>query len=205
MNTYFKITLVATSVALAGCAGTFNTSDNDSFGCGLPKGETCKTPSAVYKSTNADLPKTEFDEPLNIQKSIPGLAATAKAVPAPGVAYTTAPGPRPIREPAQVVRIWIAPWVDKNDNLSLAQYQYAEIKPRTWSIGIEEGRGPGYVIPHLAIGNVAPVKPAPEAGQLREQPAPAPARTSEQAPSPYQGAIDSVMSNMPRINPEAPQ
>ena len=203
MNSYFKITLAATSVVLAGCAGTFNTSDNDSFGCGLPKGETCKTPSAVYKSTNADLPKTEYDEPINIQKSIPGLAATAKAVPAPGVAYTTAPGPRPIREPAQVVRIWIAPWVDKNDNLSLAQYQYAEIKPRTWSIGIEEGRGPGYVIPHLAIGSVAPVKPTPDAGQLKDQPAPT--RTSEQAPSPYQGAIDNVMSNMPKTNPEAPQ
>lgn len=40
--------------------------------------------------------------------------------------------PVPIRTPAVVMRIWIAPWVDDNDDLIAPGYVYTEIEPRRW-------------------------------------------------------------------------
>ena len=38
----------------------------------------------------------------------------------------------PIRTPAVVMRIWIAPWIDENDDLISPGYVYTEIEPRRW-------------------------------------------------------------------------
>lgn len=40
--------------------------------------------------------------------------------------------PVPIRTPAVVMRIWIAPWIDDNDDLIAPGYVYTEIEPRKW-------------------------------------------------------------------------
>ena len=40
--------------------------------------------------------------------------------------------PVPIRTPAVVMRIWIAPWIDENDDLIAPGYVYTEIEPRRW-------------------------------------------------------------------------
>lgn len=39
------------------------------------------------------------------------------------------------RSPAQVMRIWIAPWTDDAGDLHMPGYVYSEIKSRRWSIG----------------------------------------------------------------------
>lgn len=39
------------------------------------------------------------------------------------------------RVPAQVMRIWLAPWTDKAGDLHMPGYVYSEIKARRWSIG----------------------------------------------------------------------
>jgi len=43
--------------------------------------------------------------------------------------------PTPIREPAKVMRIWIAPWEDQSGNLMVSNYVYTEVENRRWSIG----------------------------------------------------------------------
>lgn len=43
--------------------------------------------------------------------------------------------PVPIRTPAQVMRIWVAPWEDTNGDLIVSGYIYTEIEPRRWVIG----------------------------------------------------------------------
>jgi len=43
--------------------------------------------------------------------------------------------PIPIRTPAQVMRIWVAPWEDTNGDLIVTGYVYTEIEPRRWVIG----------------------------------------------------------------------
>lgn len=171
-------------VVLGGCASTFNTAENSQYSCpGMPMNVTCKTPSAVYKSTQGELAETEFDKPIagtrqqaNHQvATVMAAGSPMPSMPSPGAlignhmanSVTADIGVKPVREPARVVRIWIAPWIDKNDNLNLAQYQYTEVKPRTWTVGKPEGRaGGGYIIPRQAVR-------AASAGTASTQPTPA--------------------------------
>ncbi len=44
-------------------------------------------------------------------------------------------GPLPIRTPAKVMKIWIAPWNDKNGDLHVPAYVYTEIEGRKWQVG----------------------------------------------------------------------
>jgi len=47
--------------------------------------------------------------------------------------------PIPIRTPAQVMRIWVATWEDKNSGALMAPgYVYTEVEPRKWVIGKTE-------------------------------------------------------------------
>lgn len=177
---------------LSGCSSMLNTAGSGDYGCpGMPNGVVCKTPAAVYKSTHLDPAETSFDTPIGTReagKKPPTVALQPSALPhmpAP-VASKTASGPRPVRESAMVARIWIAPWVDKNDNLHLAQTQYTEIKPRTWTVGKPEGgANAGYVIPHRAFEGIAVPRAEPNA-RSDERPSEggmpsAPSRASQEA------------------------
>ncbi len=41
----------------------------------------------------------------------------------------------PILRPPKIVRIWIAPWVDGNEDLNMDTYIYTEIRGKKWVIG----------------------------------------------------------------------
>lgn len=43
-------------------------------------------------------------------------------------------GEIPIRTPAKVMRIWLAPWEDEEGDLNISGYIYTEIEPRKWVI-----------------------------------------------------------------------
>lgn len=43
-------------------------------------------------------------------------------------------GVQPILEPAKVVRIWIGPWRDSQNNLIFPTYLYAQVQDRQWSV-----------------------------------------------------------------------
>jgi len=43
--------------------------------------------------------------------------------------------PLALRMPAQVMRIWIAPWEDSRGDLHAPGYVYTEIEPRRWTLG----------------------------------------------------------------------
>ena len=146
---------------LSGCSSVLNTAGSGEYSCpGMPNGVVCKTPLAVYKSTHLDSPITEFDLPIGASNlkdaphggnSVANASARMASIASGSLSKKDASGPRPVREPAMVARIWIAPWVDKQDNLHLAETQYTEIKPRTWTVGKSEVMaGTGYLIPHRA-------------------------------------------------------
>lgn len=154
------LTVLAVILTLTGCASALNTAGSGDYGCpGMPTGVLCKTPAAVYKSTHLDPKPTDFDLPINgalsgeAAKSQPMPMANSQAgfVDIQAAAHKFIAGPRPVREPARIARIWIAPWIDKQDNLHLAQTHFTEIKPRTWTVGRQEAiSGGGYVIPYKA-------------------------------------------------------
>ena len=204
MKSIQHLALWTAVLTLSGCASALNTAGSGDYGCpGMPSGVLCKTPAAVYKSTHLEPKPTEFDTPIEGPTSLPVAKAAlsqdapksgahnaglAAAVSPPGVidpqaaAGKLAAGPRPVREPARIARIWIAPWIDKHDNLHLAQTHYTEIKPRTWTVGRPEAvSGGGYAIPYKAyeaIGAQAEASRPP--GQARPAPgaSAAPAATS---------------------------
>ena len=49
--------------------------------------------------------------------------------------------PLPLRLPAQVMRIWFAPWEDDRGDLHASGYLFTEIVPRTWTLA----EGPAHV------------------------------------------------------------
>jgi hypothetical protein len=79
------------------------------------------------------------ESPLGAQSETGGEA------PAPAIAGTrvvaTGPvlprheDPVPLRAPAQVMRVWIAPWEDSRGDLHAPGYLYTEIEPRRWTLG----------------------------------------------------------------------
>ena len=169
---------LAALAALSGCSSVMNTAGSSDYSCpGMPNGVVCKTPLAVYKSTHLDSPITEFDLPIGSSSvsdaqggtSVANVTARMASIAAGTMSKKDASGPRPVREPALVARIWIAPWVDKQDNLHLAETQYTEIKPRTWTVGKSEVMsGIGYLIPHRAAEVVPVVNDAKnERGEMR--------------------------------------
>jgi len=118
-------------------------------------GVTCKTPTAVYKSTNGPLEITAHDVPAGMTLKEYKAQKAAKVNEQTRVVDSSVTGvnggasyPLPVRSAAQVMRIWIAPWVDKSDDLHVPGYLYTEVTPRKWNVGESEFAGNGVVIPH---------------------------------------------------------
>ena len=87
-------------------------------------------------------------------------------------------GPVPIRLPAQVLRVWIAPWEDAHGDLHAPGYVYTEVVPRRWSLGepasaMATQRITPLQVQHRSEGTAAPrpSRPAP-AEPTRPPPAP---------------------------------
>jgi len=196
-KTLSSAAIATVCLLFAGCASVLNTAGESEFSCpGLPNGVLCKTPAAVYKSTHGELPVSDFDTAIGAPAIASSLPSTVNDVPLPvhpGDGATKTPmqpstammaiqgaggfmaarkgDPRPVREPAKIVRIWIAPWIDRDDNLHLAQLQYTEVAPRTWTIGKDEIKsGSGYVIPHIAFTEI----PVPNSDKPVPKPVPVP-------------------------------
>ena len=149
---------LASVLALAAC-----TPYHSNYGCkGYPEGVACVDMETIYEETNnrSELNQSDVIEHLNGNQD--GKVAGNRQAPVytgrkasnvPGSApvsvpsqsyhdYPAAPDPTitpdytlPIRTPATVMRIWVAPWVDSNDDLMMSGYIYSEINKRRWMIG----------------------------------------------------------------------
>ncbi|PMK78544.1 type IV conjugative transfer system protein TraV [Vibrio breoganii] len=54
-----------------------------------------------------------------------------------------------LRKDVRVLRIWVAPWVDKSDDLHLSTLVYTDIEKRKWEVGTVDEQAPKIVKPHL--------------------------------------------------------
>ena len=132
------IFLALIPLLLTGCASSLNTASTSEFSCPGVPGVMCKTPGQVYKMTNGDtLDASALDTKASSAKRINPVASIADA----GT-------PMPIREPAKVMRVWIAPWTDKNDDLHWPSFVYTEIQQRKWSFGNLDFKGMTPVVPY---------------------------------------------------------
>ena len=99
------VTVLALALSVAGCATT----------------RTVDPPAAARSDRNAEA------------QEAPALAGTR--VVATGPVRPSPEGAVALRLPAQVMRVWIAPWEDSRGDLHAPGYLYTEIEPRRWSLG----------------------------------------------------------------------
>lgn len=119
------IILSAITSLLVGC-GSLGNSD---YSCpGRPTGVMCKSAAEVYAMTGGAHASIGSE---------PGEGSTAEQANGglPGRLLEPLAIPMPIMEPAQVQRIWIAPWQDASGDLNWPSHVFTEVTPRRWHIG----------------------------------------------------------------------
>lgn len=135
---------------LAGCASTLGVGDKSEFACNKKQdGYGCGSTEEVYKATNSAnyqqalaAVKTDTNQAGKPLATAPASNATAAVTP------MNAPNwPAPVLEPASVLRIWIAPWVDDRKALHWPSYVFAEVTPRKWSFGNMDFRSAQQLVP----------------------------------------------------------
>lgn len=190
-----KIAVLLTTVfALSGCASILDPNGaSGDYSCIDPDnpdrvvdGVTCKTPFAIYQSTHEPAPLKASDLPVGVtlqdyeadQKasgqspyagpSLTDSTYSGQSYQLPGqmVPQDQAQYARPVRVPPTVMRIWLAPWIDANDDLHFPSHIYSEIQPRRWAFGEKENANRGMTVPTRQLSTV----PASEVKPNERQP-----------------------------------
>lgn len=132
--------LIGLSILMSGCALI-----QDDYGCpGMPDDPVCMSTLNSYQATHnttkispdlkQERPKETSDDEASEAKSPildnPSVPTDAHAMPTPVIT-----DPTPIRTPAKVMRIWVAPWEDGDGDLNVSSYVYTELEERRWMIG----------------------------------------------------------------------
>jgi conjugal transfer pilus assembly protein TraV len=150
----FALCLLAGFI-LSGCTSMLDTKTSD-FGCaGMPQGVKCLSARDVYSATessdyvNGEIAQ-QWQEKQN-KKAGPAIAEKPIVIMVPEVT-PAADKPRPIRHPAQVMRVWVNSFEDEEGDLYAGQYVYTEIEPRRWTLGTERVDGKGGMSPLSSSG-----------------------------------------------------
>lgn len=123
------------------------------FDCpGMPDGAICKSPQEVYKLTN-NADRVQPDGSDGQSAAAVKSAATASAL-VPKTMVEPITQPMPVLEPAQTMRAWIAPWIDKRGDLHFPSLLFTEVTPRRWALGEAAGREARILVP-LAVDSSA--------------------------------------------------
>lgn len=146
--------VVTAALVGSGCS-TLNTASNSRFSC--EENGDCPTPIEVYSDTHNSPRAVEFgrtpeawksgerdakerEEEKERQAYLRQSLNLAQFDPSSRLETDTGTMAKPIREPSQVMRVWIAPWIDQYDNLNWSGYVYTEVSPRRWGFGEQEVR-----------------------------------------------------------------
>jgi conjugal transfer pilus assembly protein TraV len=122
-----RLVLVITLFGLAGCSAK--------YGCkGLPENPACLSAVEAYRATEHMSSKNKPTE-SSVRVKTDGSSTATGVGPAEPAPNPRIDDPTPIRTPAQVMRIWIAPWEDAEGDLNVSGYVFTELEPRRWMIG----------------------------------------------------------------------
>jgi len=119
------------AVMVAGCSVLGVGQSESTCSKDRERGMPCASVDEVYKKTNGPNWKAQLQE----NDGRKGQAAPAPQRPASVLPIGSPQWPTPVLEPAQVMRVWIAPWVDDQKSLHWPSYVFTEVTPRTWSYG----------------------------------------------------------------------
>lgn len=153
----------------SGCS--LNTADNSEFTCASNINGVCGSPMQVYKMTNDALSEATPVKPTKggeveiEQESLPPVPSVSSVLKEKKHLQPVTGAPVPLREPARVMRIWIAPWVEsKTDALHWPSLTFVEVEARKWSMGLKDFRGLKTGIPLVRRTNPANLPPDGAAG-----------------------------------------
>lgn len=115
-------TLAAFTAVSLGCSAR--------YGCPAPDGVTCQSMTDVYHGARSPGKEAKKDT----QDDYPFRPEVLS-------------GSVPVRKAPKVIRIWLAPWVDEDEDLHQPGYIYAELPVKKWAIGeypveIRQNSGP---------------------------------------------------------------
>ena len=132
-------------IVVGGCTAV----GQSDFSCSGPTpGLSCLPATQVYEITNdpelhrkvvsaLEAAAQENDE-LDHQAIVAAVIATHKPqVEVVKKIAKTVTQPQPVLHPAEVLRIYLSPWVDAKGDLHMPSYVFTEVTPRRWSIGEE--------------------------------------------------------------------
>ncbi|WP_207461835.1 type IV conjugative transfer system lipoprotein TraV [Azospirillum sp. SYSU D00513] len=143
--------LVLSAPLLLGACGSLGIGESE-FGCaGMPQGVSCLSARQVYEETNnrdhlsgADLAR-EMEAGRQAASVAPtSRPRTASDIGGMPVGYAAMPvahtddGRVPIRTPAVVMKVWVAPYSDGNGDLHMPGFVFTEIEPRKWQVGMPD-------------------------------------------------------------------
>jgi conjugal transfer pilus assembly protein TraV len=149
MKTRHPCFVLVLATSLLGACSILNIGKN-SYSCsGIPEGVRCMSTRQVYEQThNGQRPepvheRTDKRVSTASQAQANKMSVTIQTASAldrlPTQAYASVlRHPLPLRTPSQVMRIWVAPWIDEQGDLITPSYLYTEIEPRRWTIGLSE-------------------------------------------------------------------
>jgi conjugal transfer pilus assembly protein TraV len=169
LSVLFSVSAMSAMLVMSGCS--LNTADNSEFTCASKINGVCGSPMQVYKMTNGSLPEEPPAKPTNIENGVNSYSQTTNETEAKPQSVASVlkehkqlkpvtGSPVPLREPARVMRIWVAPWVEsKTDALHWPSYIYVEVEARKWSMGLKDFKGMKAGIPLVQRTNPANLPP----------------------------------------------
>lgn len=166
--------LVALVTVTTGCT-SFLSVGSPKYACsGLPEGASCQSTRDIYEATHdGNVPlrlqndkedQTQQNRRARVTKdnqtesnndtgnNVAGVSLRDSVIDN-YVAPRLPDRPIPIRTPAEVMRIWVAPWEDTNGDLVTNGYIYTEIEPRRWVIGQQGSADPTVLKPLQTISS----------------------------------------------------
>jgi len=136
--------LVGVPVFLGACAPTFHCTDG-------MKGPGCNSVSQVYENTHQGKSMSRvYDE------THPAAEKAPETQPPAGLPQTIKPGD-PLRSGERVLRVWMAPWVDKDEDYHDQSYVYLVLDHGRWYVEQARKRIKRRFAPHV-------LPPEPRAG-----------------------------------------
>jgi len=133
-----KLLVISSMLFLSGCGGMWNVGESEFLCEDVPYGYGCVATPEVYRLTNGN--------GHNVPPKAVGSTATAAEEPVSNqrttdLALSMAPQPPfgkskvPIRTPAKILRVWLAPYEGQQGELYMPGLVFREIQPRTWQVG----------------------------------------------------------------------
>jgi conjugal transfer pilus assembly protein TraV len=128
-----QITLLALGTLLiSGCAATLTGYESESkLKCGVSEGTPCTPVSKVYAMTQAGTLPSQQARALTGSAPAGPLPTETRLRTSLSAAMASA---MPMRSPARMLRIWLAPWEDDSGSLHDQQYLYVTLDTGRWLI-----------------------------------------------------------------------